>query len=176
MLLIDLLKISTLHSYSFPYESSEIGAFISIVYIQFSNDEFISACSCFIATKQFFTDLFLYVIYSYITNTYHWDSVIVQASSVVLLLHYQWRENKKYSLHLQLIVVKDHSSKKNKKASREDRTPDLSLTKRVLYRLSYWGIYLFCNGCPFNREMWEWDNWGKCYYVNKDIEYIFISI
>ena len=24
-----------------------------------------------------------------------------------------------------------------KKASREDRTPDLSLTKRVLYRLSY---------------------------------------
>ena len=176
MLLIDLLEISTLHSYSFPYESSEIGAFISIVYIQFSNDEFISACSCFIATKQLFTDLFLYVIYSYITNTYHWDSVIVQASSVVLLLHYQWRENKKYSLHLQLIVVKDHSSKKNKKASREDRTPDLSLTKRVLYRLSYWGTYLVYNGCPFNREMSWWINRKLIFYINTDVKMIFISI
>ena len=32
---------------------------------------------------------------------------------------------------------KKREKEKEKKALREDRTPDLSLTKRVLYRLSY---------------------------------------
>ena len=36
---------------------------------------------------------------------------------------------------LQRIIIE--MKKEKEKASKEDRTPDLSLTKRVLYRLSY---------------------------------------
>ena len=36
-----------------------------------------------------------------------------------------------------VLLTLNEKRKREKKALREDRTPDLSLTKRVLYRLSY---------------------------------------